>query len=126
MANSADPDQLASSEASIWIYTVCKGRVYLVSAGQGLMTNSSDTDQLASSEASSSGSVCKGRACLGSVGLGLNFECLPVISFDLQMVTRIYGQQISVKAEGNGTFLASQKLCQLIRVTYAAHSPARR
>ena len=28
MANSADPDQLASSEANIWIYTVCKGRVY--------------------------------------------------------------------------------------------------
>ena len=28
MANSADPDQLASS--------VCKGRVYLTSAGQGL------------------------------------------------------------------------------------------
>ena len=29
MANSADPDQL------IWIYTVCKGRVYQGSAGQG-------------------------------------------------------------------------------------------
>ena len=29
MANSADPDQLASSEAKmIWIYTVCKGKVY--------------------------------------------------------------------------------------------------
>ena len=33
MANSADPDQLASL---IWIYTVCKGRVYPGSAGQGL------------------------------------------------------------------------------------------
>ena len=31
MANSADIDQLA-----IWIYTVCKGRVYPGSAGQGL------------------------------------------------------------------------------------------
>ena len=29
MANSADPDQ-------VWMYTVCKGRVYLGSAGQGL------------------------------------------------------------------------------------------
>ena len=37
MANSADPDQLASSEGLIWIYTVCKGRVYLGSAGQGLI-----------------------------------------------------------------------------------------
>ena len=48
MANSAAPDQLASSEANwsgstmfvtsqlIWIYTVCKGRVYLGSAGLGL------------------------------------------------------------------------------------------
>ena len=36
MANSVDPDQLASL---IWIYTVCKckGRVYPCSAGQGLM-----------------------------------------------------------------------------------------
>ena len=31
MANSADPDQL------IWIYTVCKGRVYPGSAEQGLI-----------------------------------------------------------------------------------------
>ena len=39
MANSADPDQLASSDFSqlIWIYTVCKGRVYPGSAGQGLI-----------------------------------------------------------------------------------------
>ena len=37
MANSADPDQLASSQL-IWIYTVCKGRVYLGSAGQELIT----------------------------------------------------------------------------------------
>ena len=40
MANSADPDQLASSARSrsqlIWIYTVCKGREYPGSAGQGL------------------------------------------------------------------------------------------
>ena len=35
MTNSADPDQLASSEP-IWIYIVFKGRVYLGSAGQGL------------------------------------------------------------------------------------------
>ena len=35
MANSADPDQLASGQL-VWIYTVCKGRVYLGSAGQGL------------------------------------------------------------------------------------------
>ena len=35
MANSADPDQLAS-EANIWIYTVCKGRVYRGSAELGL------------------------------------------------------------------------------------------
>ena len=32
MANSADPDQCQV----IWIYTVCKGRVYPGSAGQGL------------------------------------------------------------------------------------------
>ena len=36
MANSADPDQLASSSQQIWIYTVCKGRVFPGSAGQGL------------------------------------------------------------------------------------------
>ena len=36
MTNRADPDQLASSEALIWIYTVCIGRVYPGSAGQGL------------------------------------------------------------------------------------------
>ena len=35
MANSTDPDQLAS-EQPIWIYTVCKGRVYPGSAGLGL------------------------------------------------------------------------------------------
>ena len=39
MANSVDSDQLASSEGSqlIWIYTVCKDRVYLGSEGQGLI-----------------------------------------------------------------------------------------
>ena len=38
MANSADPDQLASSASQlIWIYTVCKGMVYPGSAGEGLM-----------------------------------------------------------------------------------------
>ena len=42
MANSVDPDQLASSEVGffrsqlIWIYTVCKGRVFPVPAGEGL------------------------------------------------------------------------------------------
>ena len=36
MANSADPDQLASSEANIWIYSVCKGRTYLGLARLGL------------------------------------------------------------------------------------------
>ena len=40
MANSADPDQLASSgkfsTLYFQFYTVCKGRVYLGSAGQGL------------------------------------------------------------------------------------------
>ena len=37
MANSADPDQLASSRSQlIWIYTVCKDRVYPGSEGQGL------------------------------------------------------------------------------------------
>ena len=35
MANSADQDQLASSELT-WIYTVCKGRVDPGSAGQEL------------------------------------------------------------------------------------------
>ena len=35
MTNSADQDQLASSEL-IWIYTVCKDRVYPGSAGLGL------------------------------------------------------------------------------------------
>ena len=38
MTNSADPDQLASSQL-IWIYTVCKGRVYPGSAGQELKQN---------------------------------------------------------------------------------------
>ena len=33
MANSTDPDQLASE--LIWIYTVCKGSAYLGSAEQG-------------------------------------------------------------------------------------------
>ena len=41
MTNSADLDQLASSEAnwsgSTWIYTVSKGRVYLGSPGAALM-----------------------------------------------------------------------------------------
>ena len=36
MTNSVDPYQLASS-AAIWIYTVCKGRAYLGSAGPGLI-----------------------------------------------------------------------------------------
>ena len=36
MANNVDPDKLASSEANIWIYTVCKDRVYPGSAGLGL------------------------------------------------------------------------------------------
>ena len=37
MANSADPDQLASEEAIelLWIYTVCTARAYPGSAGQG-------------------------------------------------------------------------------------------
>ena len=35
MANSGDPDQLAS-EQLIWIYIVCKWKVYPGSAGQGL------------------------------------------------------------------------------------------
>ena len=38
MTNSVDSDQLASSEANTWIYTVCKGTVYPGSAGQGLNT----------------------------------------------------------------------------------------
>ena len=36
MTKGADLDQLASE--LIWIYTVCKGRVYPGSAGQGLST----------------------------------------------------------------------------------------
>ena len=39
MTNSADPDQLALRSQLIWIYTVCKGRVYPGSAGQGLDEN---------------------------------------------------------------------------------------
>ena len=39
MANSADPDQLASPSQLIWIYTVCKGRVYQGSIGQGFNVN---------------------------------------------------------------------------------------
>ena len=35
MTNSADPDQFRSE--LIWIYTVCKDRVYPGSAGQGLI-----------------------------------------------------------------------------------------
>ena len=34
MANSADPDQL--QKPTIWIFTICKGRVYPGSAGQEL------------------------------------------------------------------------------------------
>ena len=46
MANSADPDLLASEvgffrSQLIWIYTACKGRIYPGSAGQGLIFNSS-------------------------------------------------------------------------------------
>ena len=37
MTNSADPDQLASSEANWSGATVCKGRVYSGSAGLGLI-----------------------------------------------------------------------------------------
>ena len=37
MANSADTDQLASSDQLIWIFTVCKGRAYPGSAGLGLI-----------------------------------------------------------------------------------------
>ena len=36
MANSAESDQLASRSQLIWIFTVCKDRVYPGSAGQGL------------------------------------------------------------------------------------------
>ena len=36
MANSADPDQLLLRSQLIWIYTVCKDRVYKGSAGLGL------------------------------------------------------------------------------------------
>ena len=36
MANSVDPDQMASGSQLIWIYIICKGRVYPGSAGQGL------------------------------------------------------------------------------------------
>ena len=36
MTNSADPDQLASSEANWSGYTVFKGKAYLCSAEQGL------------------------------------------------------------------------------------------
>ena len=40
MANSADPDQLAFFRGQlIWIYTVCKGRLYWGSAGQGLIND---------------------------------------------------------------------------------------
>ena len=39
MANSADPDQLASNQL-IWIYTVCKCRAHPGSAGSGLKMKS--------------------------------------------------------------------------------------
>ena len=35
MPNSADPDQLVFRSQLIWIYTVCKGRIYPGSAGAG-------------------------------------------------------------------------------------------
>ena len=44
MTHSADPDQLASSSQLNWIYTVCKGRVYPGSAGQGLNITISKID----------------------------------------------------------------------------------
>ena len=37
MANSIDPDQFFRSQR-IWSYTVCKGMVYLSSAGLGLIS----------------------------------------------------------------------------------------
>ena len=37
MTNSADPDQLASRNRLIWIYTVCKDKAYPGSAGPGLL-----------------------------------------------------------------------------------------
>ena len=36
MTNCVDPDQLASEEANIWIYSVCKSRAYPGSAGPRL------------------------------------------------------------------------------------------
>ena len=48
MANSADPDQLASS--LIWIYTVCKGRVYPGSAGQGLTSHNQNGVKMLTAE----------------------------------------------------------------------------
>ena len=37
MTDSADPDPLVSRNQLIWIYSVCKGRIYPGSAGQGLI-----------------------------------------------------------------------------------------
>ena len=57
MTNSADPDQLASSEANIWIYTVCKDRVYPGSAGQGLKNFNVNVDADADTDADAGGSA---------------------------------------------------------------------
>ena len=49
MTNSADPDQLASSvgffrSQLVWIYTVCKDRVYPGSSGQWLRTEVNNSE----------------------------------------------------------------------------------
>ena len=46
MANSADPDQMASKEANRSRSTVCKGRVYQGSAGLGLKTVHNELEQI--------------------------------------------------------------------------------
>ena len=63
-----------------------------------------------------------------SAKLSLNYHQIPSLSVlltVLQMVMRNYGRQISVKIN-HGTFQASPKLCQLIRVIYVALSPVKR
>ena len=48
------------------------------------------------------------------------------ISVELQMAMKSHGRQISVKIVDHGTFRACTNLCQLIRVIYVAHFPAKR
>ena len=68
MTNSADPDQLSVGffrSQLIWIYTVCKGRVHLGSAGQGLI-NIEETNHFGLEKAALNSRVKRKSNCFAS------------------------------------------------------------